>query len=131
MRKPAIGPQLSQQTMVIPIDSNQALHSKFSSGHLKGARSMPTLTSLAKELLDRAKQIDEYLGSKKLPSPSFDNDVFSELPAELQDVRASLASLSNNLKSLTRGPVGSTSDIIFSVSRQVALYALDKNNSSY
>ena len=76
---------------------------------------MPSLTSLAEQVLAQAKQLDKYLESKNLPPPSFDQDVFDDLPAELQNVRSSLASVSNDLKSLTRGPVSSTSDIAFSV----------------
>ena len=76
---------------------------------------MPSLTSLAEQALAQAKRIDDYLESKNLPSPSFDHDVFGDLPAELQNVRSSLASVSNDLKGLTRGPVSSTSDIALSV----------------
>ena len=78
---------------------------------------MPSLTSLAEELVAQAKQIDKYLESKNLPSPSFDHDTLVDLPPDLQEVRTSLASVSHNLKALTRGPVGSTSDIAFSVSK--------------
>ena len=77
---------------------------------------MPSLTSLAEELLAQAKQIDKHLESKNLPSPSFDTDVLAALPPELEQVRTSLASISHDLKTLTLGPVGSTTAIIFSVS---------------
>ena len=82
---------------------------------------MPSLTSIAEQLLAQAKQIDSYLESKKLSSPSFDIDSLKDLPAELQDVRNSLASGSNDLRDLARGPVGSTMDIAFSVCGHLAI----------
>lgn len=81
---------------------------------------MPTLTSMAEDLLAKAKQIDSYLESQNLPSPSYRHDVFEALPAELQKTRASLVNDSNELKNLARGPIGVTMDIAFNVSERPA-----------
>ena len=76
---------------------------------------MPSLTSIAEDLLVKARQIDAYLEQNHLPEPSFDNDVLMNLPAELEAVRTSMADGSNDLKNLIRGPVGMTMDIALNV----------------
>lgn len=77
---------------------------------------MPSLTSLAEELLAQAKQIDAYLETKQLPSPSFENDPLDELPGEMQALRYRIFNTSQQFTHLVRGPVMATSDICFSVS---------------
>ena len=84
---------------------------------------MLTLTAIAEKILARAKEIDAYLESRGLTSPSFDNDVLAYAPTKIQDLRASLANSSNDLKELTRGPVMSAMDIVFNVSSHLLLDA--------
>lgn len=68
---------------------------------------MPTFTSLAEDLLARAKQLDAFLADNGIESPSFDKDTLADvdLPEELRSVRSALANGADELKKLAMGPV--------------------------
>lgn len=76
---------------------------------------MPSLTSLAEEILANAKRLDEHLDSQKQPSPSFDHDALVNLPPQLDSARKALIDSTHTLKQLTQGPVLATIDIMFNV----------------
>ena len=75
-----------------------------------------SLTSMVEGLLTQAKQIDAYLAEKKLSTPTWEHDTLAELPAELQDIRATLSNDANTFAKLVRGPVMSAMDVALSVS---------------
>ncbi|KAF2877121.1 O-methyltransferase-domain-containing protein [Massariosphaeria phaeospora] len=74
---------------------------------------MASLTAKAEAILAHAKQLDAALEEKNLPYPSIHVDPLDDLPAEYQDLRASLANGSNELKKLARGAVMDIMDITF------------------
>ena len=76
---------------------------------------MPSLTSLAEEILANAKRLDEHLASQNQPSPSFDHNAFGNLSPQLAAARDALIDSTHTLKQLTQGPVGATVDILFNV----------------
>ena len=67
-------------------------------------------------LITQAKQVDAYLAEKNLSTPTWEHDTLAGLPADIQDVRATLYNDANNFAKLLRGPVMSAMDIAFSVS---------------
>ena len=77
---------------------------------------MPTFTSIAEALLEKARQLDAYIEANGLPSPSFAHDSLASLPAELEETRTSLADGSNDLKKLAQGPGTTATEISFTVS---------------
>lgn len=91
---------------------------------------MPFLTSIAESLLAKAKEIDSYLDSKSL-TPSYDYDVFRDMPTELRSVRNTLANDCNDLGNIMRGPIGTTMDIAFSVSEQFIRVCLPRTLPIY
>ena len=76
---------------------------------------MPSLTSLAEEILINAKRLDEHLAAQKQPSPSFDHDAWTDLSPQLESARDALIDSTHTLKQLAQGPVRATTDIIMSV----------------
>ena len=77
---------------------------------------MPSLTSLAEEILINAKRLDEHLAAQKQPSPSFDHDdVWINLSPQLEAARDALIDSTHTLKQLTQGPVRATADILLNV----------------
>ena len=80
---------------------------------------MGSLTALAEELLANAKRLDQHLLSQKLPSTTFDNDTLGDLPPEMESARKTLIDLSQDLKQLSQGPVGSSMELIFTVPTQL------------
>ena len=76
---------------------------------------MPSLVSLAEELLAQAKKLDEILEQNNIPSTSFDKDTFELLPHEAQELRWDLLDASHNFKQLVRGARLSGLDIAFGV----------------
>ena len=76
---------------------------------------MPSLTSLAEQMLAQAKVIDGFLEQKNIPYTSFDEDTLESLPEEIQKVRWDLLDTSHIFKQLVRGPAHSGLDIAFSV----------------
>jgi len=85
---------------------------------------MPSLTSLAEDILANAKRLDTHLASQNQSSPSFDHDAFVDLPPQLESARDALVDSTHTLKQLSQGPVRATIDIIFSVrSRDTILAA--------
>lgn len=76
---------------------------------------MPSLTSLAEEILTNAKQLDEHLAAQNQPSPSFDHDALLNLSPQLESTRDALIDSAHTLKQLTQGPVRATADIMFNV----------------
>ena len=75
-----------------------------------------SLTSMVEGLLAQAKQIDAYLAETKMSTPTWEHDTLADLPAELQDVRATLSNDANSFAKLVRGPVLTAMDIAFNVS---------------
>ncbi|XXH01794.1 General amino acid permease [Hypoxylon texense] len=71
---------------------------------------MPSLTSVAENILARAKKLDAYLEAQNIAYPSFDDDTLDQLPDELQDERWALANDVNELKQLSRGAAQTTLD---------------------
>ena len=76
---------------------------------------MPSLISIAEEILRNAKQIDEHLATQKQPSPSFDHDALVDLPPQVELARDALIDSTHTLKQLAQGPSRSTFDIMISV----------------
>ena len=76
---------------------------------------MPSLTSLAEEILINAKRIDEHLAAQNQPSPSFDYDASVVPSPQLESARDALIDSTHTLKQLAQGPVRATADILFSV----------------
>ena len=76
---------------------------------------MPSLTSLAEDILINAKRLDEHLATQQQPSPSFDHDAWINLPPQLESARDALIESTHTLKQLTQGPVRATTNILFSV----------------
>ena len=83
---------------------------------------MPSLTSLAEEILINAKRLDEHLAAQGRPSPSFDHDTLINLPPELESARDALIDSTHVLKQLSQGPVRTTIDIMFNVSSRDSNY---------
>lgn len=77
---------------------------------------MPSLTSLAQDLVARAQKIDAHLEENNIPYPSFENDTLEDLPPDVQALRWELANASHEFKQLTRGAIMSGWDIAFNVS---------------
>ena len=76
---------------------------------------MPSLTSLAEEVLINAKRLDEHLAAQKQPSPSFDHDAWVNLSPQLESARDALIDSTHTLKQLAQGPVRATTDILLNV----------------
>ena len=76
---------------------------------------MPSLTSLAEEILVIAKRLDEHLAAQNQPSPSFDHDTWINLSPQLESARDALIDSTHALKQLTQGPVRATTDILYNV----------------
>ena len=76
---------------------------------------MGPLTSLAEEILENAKRLDQHLSSSNLEPASFDNDSLVAVPPELEATRKALINATQTLKQLSQGPVGLSMDIIFNV----------------
>ena len=77
---------------------------------------MPSLVSLAEELLAQAREIDGVLEKNGIPYPSFDHDTLERLPKEAQELRRELADTSHTIRQVTRGARLSGLDIAFNVS---------------
>jgi hypothetical protein len=76
---------------------------------------MPSLVSLAEELLAHAKKFDEILEQNNIPYPSFDKDTLESLPDDAQKLRWDLLDTSHNFRQLVRGARLSGLDIAFGV----------------
>lgn len=63
---------------------------------------MPSLTSLAEEILTNAKQLDKHLAAQNQPSPSFDHDALLNLSPQLESTRDALIDSAHTLKRLTQ-----------------------------
>lgn len=74
-----------------------------------------SLTHIAREILVKAERLDAYAQSNNLPPASFDQDVFADLPAELEAARRSLVDSLQMVKELAQGPVGKSKDVLFGV----------------
>ena len=77
---------------------------------------MSSLTELAEQLLVHVRKLEGYTTAKKIPSASFETDVFQDLPTELQESRNAVVDISQTVKKLTLGPEGIATEIVFSVS---------------
>lgn len=77
---------------------------------------MSSLSELTEQLLVHVRKLDTYTTANKIPSASFETDVFQDLPAELQESRSAAVEISQTIRKLTLGPEGITTDILFSVS---------------
>lgn len=80
---------------------------------------MPSLASLAEELLAQARKIDGVLEQNGIQYPSFDHDTLEKLPEDAQKLRRELTDTSHKIRQLARGARLSGLDIAFSVSLQV------------
>jgi hypothetical protein len=76
---------------------------------------MPSLASVAEEILRNAKRIDEILEQNRLNSTSFDEDTLDKLPDSAQTLRWDLLNASHNFRQLVRGAAHSGLDIAFAV----------------
>ncbi|KAL6718926.1 hypothetical protein ACLMJK_003161 [Lecanora helva] len=65
---------------------------------------MSSLTELAEQLLEHARRLDGYTTANKLPSASFDTNVYGDLPAELQPSRCAAADIAQTIRRLAMGP---------------------------
>ena len=82
---------------------------------------MPSLVSLAEDLLRAAKVLESHLADSSLPHPDWDNDLLTSLPPELQTQRNALINGADDLKQLAQGPHGISQEIGLSWTSQVAL----------
>jgi hypothetical protein len=64
---------------------------------------MPSLTSIANNLLAQAKEIDAWVEAQGLSPVSFDDDILKDLPAHLQSARDDLINGGTDLANLARG----------------------------
>lgn len=76
---------------------------------------MPSLVSLAEELLAQAKVFEAILKENSIPHPSFHMDTLESLPDEAQKLRWSLLDNSHNFRQLVRGARLSGLDVAFNV----------------
>jgi hypothetical protein len=76
---------------------------------------MPSLVSLAEELLAQAKKIDAVLEQNNIPCTSFEEDTLESLPDDAQKLRWDLLDTSHNFRQLVRGARLSGLDIAFGV----------------
>jgi hypothetical protein len=76
---------------------------------------MPSLVSLAEELLAHAKKIDGSLEQNNIPHTSFGKDTLELLPDDAQKLRWDLLDLSHNFRQLIRGARLAGLDIAYSV----------------
>ncbi len=90
---------------------------------------MTSLTARAEAILAQAKKLDAFLEGHGLPYPSFNVDPLDGLPAEMQDLRSSLANASNDLRKLMRGAVMQTIDVAMSVSLCCNAFRTQSNDS--
>lgn len=82
---------------------------------------MPSLVSLAEELLAQAKDIERTLEKNNIPPTSFDKDTLEQLPSDAQKLRWDLLDTSHEIRQLARGARLSGLDIAFSVRVQHSL----------
>ncbi|KAJ6784555.1 hypothetical protein PWT90_10066 [Aphanocladium album] len=82
---------------------------------------MPSLVSLAEQLLAQAKKLDAALNRNSIPAPSFDEDTLEQLPQEAQQLRWDLLDTSDVIRQLTRGARLTGLDISFSWTDQLIL----------
>jgi len=99
----------------IPTSIAPIILSTFGDESLLFLTVMPSLVSLAEDLLAQAKKLDEILDQNNIPSTSFDKDILKSLPHEAQEIRSDLLDASHNFKQLVRGAKLSGLDIAFSV----------------
>ena len=83
---------------------------------------MPSLVSLAEELLAQAKDIERTLKNNNIPPTSFDKDTLELLPSDAQKLRWDFLDTSHEIRQLARGARLSGLDIAFSV--RVPAFAL-------
>lgn len=76
---------------------------------------MPSLTSIAEQILANAKTLDEHLATRNSLSPSFDLDSLVNLSPELEPVRDELINSTHTLNKLAQGPVSATIGILYCV----------------
>lgn len=76
---------------------------------------MPSLVSLAEELLVHAKRLEESLGQNDIAHTSFEKDTLELLPDDAQKLRWDLLDLSHNFRQLIRGARLSGLDVAYSV----------------
>lgn len=79
---------------------------------------MGPLTSLAEEILENAKRLDQYLSSYNLEPASFNNNSLGDLPFELEASKKALINSTQTLKQLSQGPVGTLMEIMVNVRSQ-------------
>ncbi len=76
---------------------------------------MPSLTSIAEDILANAKRLDAHLSYKSVAPTSFDHDSLVDLPHDMESVRNALIDSTHTLKQLAQGPVGRTVETLFTV----------------
>ena len=76
---------------------------------------MSSFTQLAEKILANAKRLDSFISSNNLPPASFDQDSFSTLPPDLQDIRSTVIDSAQTIRKLALGPTGLATEILHSV----------------
>ena len=76
---------------------------------------MASIVAIAQQLLDRAKELEAYMASRGLDSPSLEKDVFADLPTEQAAIRMAITENTRALQQLVAGPVVTAMDIFHSV----------------
>jgi hypothetical protein len=76
---------------------------------------MPSLVSVAEELLAQAKVVDGLMEQNEIPPTSFDKDTLELLPDDVQKLRWDLLDTSHTFRQLLRGARLSGLDIAFNV----------------
>ena len=76
---------------------------------------MPCLTELTEQLLSHVKSLENYTTAKGLPSPSFEETTYSDLPAQAQASRNAAIDLAQTIRKLAMGPEACATEILHGV----------------
>ena len=74
-----------------------------------------SLTSIAEDVLLQCKQIDAFMASQKLPTPSLDLDTLGNLPLDIEDVRKALVESTQKLHQIANRPFGNILELVLNV----------------
>ena len=74
-----------------------------------------SLTSIAEEILLRAKSIDAFTSSRNLPSPNLDLDTLTDLPLDVEDTRKKLVDSTEKLRQIANRPLGNILELVLNV----------------
>ncbi|KAI9687138.1 MAG: hypothetical protein M1822_002549 [Bathelium mastoideum] len=85
---------------------------------------MSSFKTLIQRLSTSAETLDEYLESDGRPAPSFDNDVLTSLPPNIEQARNEFIDGVQHMKTLALGPRDIYSEILFAFADEISLRAI-------